>query len=126
MIIGIGIDVVHVSRLRHWSTIEGILERYFNEKELEEARRRGHAQVLSLAARFAAKEAFGKALGTGLRGITLREIMVENNHNGKPDVRLSGKAKRAFEKMGGKSLHVSLTHEKDNAIAVVIIEGDET
>lgn len=124
MIIGIGIDVVHVSRLRHWSTIDGILERYFHPTELEEARRRGHAMVISLAARFAAKEAFGKALGTGLRGIALREIMVENNHNGKPDVRLDGKAKRAFENMGGRSLHVSLTHEKDNAIAVVIIEGE--
>ena len=126
MIIGLGIDVVHVSRMQHWSRIDGIFERYFHEKELEEARQRGHAHVLSLAARFAAKEAFGKALGTGLRGLALREIMVESNFNGKPDVRLFGKALRAFERMGGKSLHVSLTHEKDNAIAVVIIEGGES
>ena len=124
MILGVGIDVVHVSRLRRWSQIDGILERYFHENELEEATRRGHAKVLSLAARFAAKEAFGKALGTGLRGIELREIMVENNHNGKPDIRLFGKAKRAFQKFGGEFLHISMTHEKDNAIAVVIIEGD--
>lgn len=123
MIIGIGIDVVHVSRLRHWSEIDGILERYFHEKELAEAGTRGHARVLSLAARFAVKEAFGKALGTGLRGIALKDIMVENNHNGKPDVRLYGNALKAFEEVGGTSLHVSLTHEKDNAIAVIIIEG---
>ena len=124
MIIGIGIDVVHVSRMRHWSQIDGIFDRFFNEHELAESNRRGHARILSLAARFAAKEAFGKAIGTGLRGITLRDIMVENNHNGKPDVRLSGTALRAFERIGGTGLHVSLTHEKDNAIAVIIIEGD--
>ena len=125
MIIGIGIDVVHVSRLRHWGTIDGIFERYFHEKELADAQTRGHAKVLSLAARFAAKEAFGKALGTGLRGIALRDIIVENNHNGKPDVRLYGNARAAFERVGGKHLHVSLTHEQDNAIAVIIIEGGE-
>lgn len=124
MIIGLGIDVVHVSRLEHWTRIEGILDRYFHEKELAEANRRGTSRVLSLAARFAAKEAFGKALGTGLRGIELREIMVENNHNGKPDIRLYGKARAAFEEMGGVALHVSLTHEKDNAVAVVVIEGE--
>lgn len=125
MILGVGIDVVHVSRLRHWSEIDGILERYFHVVELEEAAQRGHARVLSLAARFAAKEAFGKALGTGLRGIALREIMVESDFNGKPDIRLSGKAKQAFDAFGGERLHVSLTHEKENAIAVVIIEGGD-
>ena len=123
MIIGIGIDVVHVHRMMRWGEIDGIFERYFHEKELAEADRRGHARVLSLAARFAAKEAFGKALGTGLRSIALRDILVENNHNGKPDIRLFGNAMRAFEEVGGTSLHVSLTHEKDNAIAVVVIEG---
>jgi holo-[acyl-carrier protein] synthase len=123
MILGLGIDVVHVSRLEHWQTIDGLLGRFFHPVELEEALGRGSTAVLSLAARFAAKEAFGKAIGTGLRGLALKEILVENNHNGKPDIRLYGKARKAFEAMGGTAVHVSLTHEKDNAIAVVVIEG---
>ncbi|RKX77994.1 MAG: 4'-phosphopantetheinyl transferase [Spirochaetes bacterium] len=124
MILGIGIDVVHVNRMRKWQRVEGLLQRYFHPDELASVRKRQESlAVLSLAARFAAKEAFGKALGTGLKGLALKEIQVENNYNGKPDIRLFGKAREAFEKIGGKNLLVSLTHEKDNAIAVVIIEG---
>lgn len=125
MILGMGIDVVHIHRMRHWLKEERLLKRYFHPDELDAARSRGSAMVLSLAARFAAKEAFGKALGTGLRGLTLKEIEVKNNHNGKPDMRLSGKARKAFDDFGGSYVHLSLTHERDNAIAVVIIEGAE-
>lgn len=124
MILGLGIDVVHVNRLEHWQQIPGLFDRYFHEAELRDALTRGSSSVLSLAARFAAKEAFGKALGTGLRGLSLKEILVENNHNGKPDIRLFGKAEAAFRQLGGERLFVSLTHERENAIAVVIIEGD--
>jgi len=123
MILGIGIDVVHVNRLERWRVTEGLFARFFHDAELKDALARGGSAMLSLAARFAAKEAFGKALGTGLRGLSLKEILVENNHNGKPDIRLYGKALEAFQRIGGEGLFVSLTHEKDNAIAVVIIEG---
>jgi holo-[acyl-carrier protein] synthase len=77
---------------------------------------------MSLAARFAAKEAFGKALGTGLSGIVLKDIMVVNNYNGKPELSVSGTALAALEKAGADRVHVSLTHERDTAIAVVILE----
>lgn len=122
MIIGVGIDVVHINRLTRWRKTEGLMERFFHEEELEAAIKRGSGMETSLAARFAAKEAFGKALGTGLNGITLKDIKVKNNHNGKPEIHLYGTALKAYEKIGGKSLHLSLTHEKDNAIAIVIIE----
>ena len=122
MILGIGIDIVHIDRMKKWLVRPLLVQRYFHPDEIADAEDRGVAMHLSLAARFAAKEAFGKALGTGLMGISLKEIQVENNHNGKPDIRLYGKAKAAFEKMGGESLHLSLTHERDNAVAVVIIE----
>ncbi|MCF7927606.1 MAG: holo-ACP synthase [Spirochaetales bacterium] len=124
MIIGIGIDIVHSSRMEHWRTIEGIFHRYFHERELSDARSRGSSFILSLSARFAAKEAFGKAVGTGLRGMQLRDIQVFNRHNGQPSMWLYGTALEAFRRIGGTSLHISLTHERDNAVAVVIIEGD--
>jgi len=85
---------------------------------------RGSGATLSLAARFAAKEAFGKAVGTGLSGITLKNILVVNNHNGKPCMRLFGNALEAMERCGGKTVHLTLTHERDNALAMVVIEGD--
>ncbi|MFP4363439.1 MAG: holo-ACP synthase [Spirochaetia bacterium] len=123
MIIGLGIDIVHVNRLRHWLTNPGLLERFFNEREIADAKSRRSAAVLSLAARFATKEAFGKALGTGLHGIRLKDIFVENNHNGKPHIKMYDTALQAFQRTGGKSIHVSLTHERENAVSVVVIEG---
>ena len=93
-------------------------------EELAAALSRKSSSTLSLAARFAAKEAFGKAIGIGLRGITLKNILVVNNHNGKPAMRLFGNALEAFKRSGGERIHLSLTHERDNALAMVVIEGD--
>ncbi len=123
MIVGIGLDVVHVDRLERWRRTPGLIDRFFNPREIEDALSRGSGATLSLAARFAAKEAFGKALGTGLSGITLKNVVVYNNHNGKPCMRLFGNALEALARIGGESVHVSLTHERDNALAMVVIEG---
>ncbi|HSV56523.1 MAG TPA: holo-ACP synthase [Magnetospirillaceae bacterium] len=122
MILGIGVDVVHVRRIDHWLTVPGLPERFFHPEELCAARRRGSTLSLSLAARFAAKEAFGKALGTGLAGIRLRDIKVENTPHGRPDIVLSGTAQERFRAAGGGRVLLSLTHERDNAIAMVVIE----
>jgi holo-[acyl-carrier protein] synthase len=124
MIIGIGVDVVHVHRLERWRNIPGLLERYFHPDELSEALSRGSGANLSLAARFAAKEAFGKALGRGLEGIVLKDIMVINRHNGKPEIALFGTALQALQQSGAQKVHISLTHERDNAIAMVILEAE--
>jgi holo-[acyl-carrier protein] synthase len=123
LIIGIGVDVVHVQRLSRWRSVPGLLERYFHPQELSAALSKGSNVDLSLAARFAAKEAFGKALGSGLYGIVLKDIMVLNSHNGKPEVGLFGTAQRAFERSGADKVHISLTHERDNAIAMIILEA---
>ena len=122
MILGIGIDVVHVYRLRRWAKVPGLFQRFFHPQELERALPRGDGGILSLAARFAAKEAFGKALGTGLHGFSLKEIAVLNDENGKPEMELLGRAAEALVKYGGKHVHVSLSHERDNALAMVVIE----
>ncbi|WP_461247337.1 holo-ACP synthase, partial [Treponema sp. R6D11] len=84
-------------------------------------RKKSAAQTL--AARFAAKEAFGKALGTGLAGIELKDIIVINNDKGKPDIKLTGTAENEFEKSGANKVHLSLTHERENAIAMIVLEG---
>ncbi len=124
MILGIGIDVVHVYRLKRWEKIPGLFERFFHEEELRKSLPKGEAGILSLAARFAAKEAFGKALGTGLHGFALREIAVLNDENGKPHMELYGRARESLQYFGGERVFVSLSHERDNALAVVVIEGD--
>ena len=100
----------------------GLARRFFHPDELDAALSRGAGADLSLAARFAAKEAFGKALGTGLSGIILKDIMVINHHNGKPEIKILGTALAALEKSKANKAHLSLTHEKDNAIAMVILE----
>jgi holo-[acyl-carrier protein] synthase len=124
MIAGIGVDVVHVHRMERWREIPKLLERFFHPEELAESLSKGKGADLSLAARFAAKEAFGKALGTGLAGIVLKDIMVKNRHNGQPEIRVFGSALKALEKSGANRMHISLTHERDNAIAIVILEAD--
>ncbi len=124
MILGVGIDVVHVYRLKRWEKVPGLLQRFFHEQELRAALPKGEAGILSLAARFAAKEAFGKALGTGLHGFSLKEIAVMNDALGKPNLHLYGRALESLERLGGQRVFVSLSHERDNALAVVIIEAD--
>jgi len=122
MISGIGIDIVHVDRIRRWIDNQAILERFFHPAEIETARSRNKGMALSLAARFAAKEAFGKALGSGLAHFALVEVAVINDNLGRPYMRLEGNALREFERHGGGTIHVSMTHEGDNAVALVILE----
>ena len=124
MITGIGIDVVHAHRMERWKKIPGLLERYFHHEELSSALAKGTGADLSLAARFAAKEAFGKALGTGLAGIVLKDIMVKNRHNGQPEIVVFNTALAALKHSGADYIHVSLTHERDNAVAMVVLESD--
>ena len=127
MILGVGIDVVHPQRLRRWQQIPGLLERFYHAEELAQCRKRaGEAAVLSLAARFAAKEAFGKALGSGLAGLALKDMAVMNNPLGKPELQLTGSAKAALQRLGGTRVFISLSHEKTAVLAMCVIEGDST
>ncbi|MCL2763809.1 MAG: holo-ACP synthase [Treponema sp.] len=123
MITGIGVDIVQIERMERWLQNEKLLERYFHSEEVALANSRGKSAAMALAARFAAKEAFGKALGTGLSQIALKDIIVINNENGKPNLQLTGTAQEAFEKSGANKVHISLSHEKENAIAMIVLEG---
>lgn len=126
MIYGIGIDIVTVSRLEKWlnrKDYKKLVMRFFNELEIKDAFASSKTIALSLSARFAAKEAFGKALGTGLKGIKLKDICVKSSHNGKPALQLFGTAKNAITKTCVKNIFVSLSHENEFAIAIVILES---
>lgn len=108
--------------MEKWVKDEKLIRRYFNDAEIKKT---GTAQYLSerYAARFAAKEAFGKALGTGVFIFTLKEIFVTNGKNGEPHFNVTGKSKEIFDKIcpGGK-IFLSISHEKDYALATVVIE----
>jgi len=119
---GIGIDAVKISRLEKWAGDPGLLGRFFDSREITASKERGKGMLRSLAARFAAKEAFGKALGTGLANIALKDIMILSGQDKKPELTLEGSALAAIEANGAKRAHVSLTHEGDTAIALVVLE----
>jgi holo-[acyl-carrier protein] synthase len=125
MIYGIGIDLVKVARLAAAIARYGerFLNRVFTPQEIAHCRgRRGSDSAFAL--RFAAKEAFSKALGVGLRrgGIRWREVEVVPNPRGKPDLAVSGRAAELCAAAGITGLHLSLTDENDQALAVVILE----
>ena len=122
MITGIGVDIVQIDRMERWLDNKNLLERFFHPDELITAASRKNSESQVLAARFAAKEAFGKALGTGLKQIVLKDIMVYNNDMGKPEIKLFNTALLAFEKSGASKAHLSLSHEKENAIAMIVLE----
>lgn len=124
MIHGIGTDLVQVQRMRSWES-SGLATRFFHPDELAWSMSRGNGAVSSLAARFAAKEAFGKALGTGLRGLCLRDIEVRRSEGTRPVLKLHGSAQKALGLLGKTRVHLSLGHEGDYAIATVLIEIEE-
>jgi holo-[acyl-carrier protein] synthase len=122
MICGIGTDIAKVSRFKKWIDNPEMINHFFNEKEVKDSACES-ALCQHYAARFAAKEAFSKALGTGLSGFSLKDIYIVNDDKGKPTLIAENKAAEIVkEKFGECSIHVSLSHEKEYAIAFVIIE----
>ena len=122
MITGIGIDAVQISRMEKWADNPSLIKRYFDNREILVIRDRGKDMVRSLAAHFAAKEAFGKALGTGFTGIALKDIMILSKKNERPLLYVEGTALEAMRTSGAGKVHVSLTHDGDMALAFVILE----
>lgn len=123
MIAGIGVDVVEVVRLREASNRERLLARLFTAEELSDCR--GAHRWQSLAARFAAKEAVLKALGTGLRGMRWQDIEVIRNDLGRPAVRLAGGAARQAERLGVAEVLISLSHTEHYAVAQAVAVRSE-
>ncbi len=124
MIVSIGIDIVEVYRIRETlARTPRFAERVFTENEREYCEKKGAAAAQSYAARFAAKEAFLKALKTGWRGkITWHDIEIVSDEQGVPDLEISGEARRILDNLGANKIHLSLSHTTEHATAQVILE----
>lgn len=124
MIVGTGIDVVEISRIEQAMERFGerFLSRVLTAKEHERMPRAGKAAYV--AARFAAKEAALKALGTGMsQGISLVDAEVDNLPSGQPQLMLYGAARERANSLGVVRSHISLTHSRISAAAVVVFEA---
>lgn len=125
MIVGLGVDSTEVSRIRRAAERFGprFLERIFTPAEAAHVESKVNRWE-RYAARFAAKEAAMKAIGTGLRrGVRWRDFEVISLPSGKPTLKLHGEAARIAAELGIKRLSLSLTHTAETAVAVVIAEG---
>ncbi len=127
MILGLGVDLVEIERLRRVFSRYGqrFLDRVYTPAEQELALSRQDPSMY-LAALFAAKEAASKALGTGLRGVGWREMEVRHEPSGKPYLVFYGRAKQRLISLGAVRSHVSLSHERSHAVAVVLLEGEQS
>ncbi|MDP2237489.1 MAG: holo-ACP synthase [Bacteroidales bacterium] len=123
MIFGIGTDIIEVARMeRHLSDNEILRNKLFTQREQTYAEQRATVYQ-HYAARFAAKEAFFKALGTGYRyGMAFHEIEVVNDELGKPVIETHGKVKEFIETQKISHIHLSISHVKEMANAFVVLE----
>ncbi len=121
MILGLGVDLVEVSRFESWVGDLAKLQKVFGADEIKIILGAGVGACEKAAARFAAKEAFGKALGTGILGLDLTEIQIVNDSKGKPFYLLTGEALRKIEALEA-CIQLSLSHERNMAIATAIID----
>ena len=120
--VSVGVDVIEIARIQR--ALDDFGERFLRKVYTERERDRYGARVSELAARFAAKEATSKALGTGIRGIRWREMEVLSNRRGKPVLVLHGAAAARAETLGLIAFDVSLTHSRTNAMAFVVAFRD--
>ena len=116
--ITVGVDIIEIDRIEQaissWKN--SFLERVYTKAEMESCQNRAS----SFAARFAAKEAIMKALGTGMWGLKWQDIEITQNTSGAPYVELHGKASNKAKELGITSFSVSLSHSKKYAIAMVV------
>jgi len=125
MIVGIGIDTVSISRLEKLIELRGekFLRKVFSQSEIEEGMKR-EKNASFFAARFAAREAFVKALGTGFRrGVSIRDIEVKKADLGRPELSFTARVEDMLRANGIARCHLSITHDGDSAQAIVILEG---
>lgn len=122
-----GIDIIELDRFsKALGTGDSFKNKVFTPGERAYCESKGKGSLQSYAARFCAKEAVIKALGTGLsKGISFKDIEILNEENGKPIVNLHGEASSIYKALGAKAIDISLTHSRDYAAAqAVILTGE--
>jgi holo-[acyl-carrier protein] synthase len=114
-----GVDIIEISRVRQVLERYGrrFLERVYTPGEIAYCRGRPP----NLAARFAAKEATMKTLGTGVRGVSWKDIEVVRHESGAPSVKLHGRAERRAQRLGVREISLSLSHSREYAVAFVVV-----
>ncbi len=124
MILSIGIDIVEVYRIREaLARTPRFGKRVFTDAEREYCESKGAAAAQSYAGRFAAKEAFLKAIKTGWRGkISWHDIEIETDEDGVPTLNVNGEARRIMDERGTTAVHVSISHTTEHAVAQVLLE----
>ena len=124
MIVSIGIDIVEVYRISEtMNRTPRFAERVFTENERRYCDSKGAAAYQSYAGRFAAKEAFLKALKTGWRGkLTWTDIEILSDAEGVPLLKITNEAARLMDELGATDVHLSISHTKDHAVAQVVLE----
>jgi len=123
MIIGTGIDIVEIDRFKEIKNLNGIAKKILHTNELEEFNKKAKDQTIFLAKKFAFKEAFVKALGTGFREpYYLDRIEIIKDKLGKPSVITHEEAKKEFEDLGITKAHVSLSDTENYVVAFVVLE----
>lgn len=125
MILGIGTDIVTISRMEAKLQQTGVrfARRLLTDSEFSEFETKANGAAY-LAKRFAAKEALVKAFGTGFaEGITWKQISVQNNEKGAPGFVLTGAAQDKVTALGVRSIHLSISDEREHAVAFVVLES---
>ena len=119
-----GVDIIEIPRIKQTLDRYGqrFLDRIFTPDEI--AYCRGRAP--NLAGRFAAKEATMKALGTGVRGVSWKDIEVIRAESGAPSVKLHGRAQKRAERLQVSEISLSISHSREYAVAFVVAQRDET
>ncbi len=125
MVVGLGVDIIQNERIesvvKKWG--DKFLNKFFSDNEINSLDKTRNKDQ-RLAANYAAKEAFVKAMGTGFRsGMKFKYIEVKRDSLGKPYIDTHGKVKDAVAKKGVSNIHLSISHEKDYSVAVVIFEN---
>ena len=123
-IYGIGTDIANINRIRKSLKNKNFIDRLFNKNEIKKCNNQIN-KANCYAKRFAAKEAFSKAMGTGIsKGINFNEIIVHNIKSGKPNIKLLGNTKKTVNKILNKkkfNIFLSLSDDKPFAVATVVI-----
>lgn len=122
MVIGNGVDIIEIERIKKAMNQRGFMERIFTYRELEYIKERDF-KVETIAASFSGKEAVSKALGTGFRGFGFKDIEILRDELGKPYVVLYEGALKRAEELGYDSIGLSLSHDRERATAFAILEG---
>ena len=120
MILGVGIDMIEISRVEKACKKDAFLKRCYTEAEIHNVRH----NPASLAGNFAVKEAVAKVFGTGFRGFGPDSIEVRRDELGKPYVNLYKGAKEKADELGISRIHVSISNTKETAVAMAVGEGE--